>query len=70
MEMLNFENLGGVLDEDEQEETKFEKFGAYHKTNVVFLLDLTHEMLLPSTMKNAQTGRVISIAYACLVAIR
>lgn len=68
--MLNFEDLGDVLDDEEAEETKFEKFGAFHKTNVVFLLDLTHKMLLPSKMKNKHSGKKVSMAYACLVAIR
>ncbi|XP_022658612.1 ATP-dependent DNA helicase 2 subunit 1-like isoform X1 [Varroa destructor] len=70
MDMLNFEDLGDVLDDEEAEETKFEKFGAFHKTNVVFLLDLTHKMLLPSKMKNKHSGKKVSMAYACLVAIR
>ncbi|OQR75223.1 hypothetical protein BIW11_08563 [Tropilaelaps mercedesae] len=70
MDMLNFENLGAVLDEDEEVETKFEKFGAFHKTNIVFLLDLTHDMLLPSSMKSKESGNAVSLAYACLIAIR
>lgn len=73
MDMLNFENLGGVLDNDDDGESgrgKFEKYGAFHKTNVVFFLDLTHDMLLASDTKNIQSGKMVSPAYACLIAIR
>lgn len=67
---LDFRKFGGVDEENAEENSKFVKFGGYHKTHIVFLLDLTHDMLLPSTYKDIQTGKFIPMAYACLVAIR
>ena len=70
IQVLNFHNLGGLADEDlESRETKYEKYGAYHKTNIVFMLDLTSDMMRESHLKEKNHGSV-PLAYACLLAIR
>lgn len=70
LQLLNFHNVGGVIeDHEETKETKFEKYGAYHKTNIVFMLDLTSDMMRPSQLTEKKHGAV-PLSYACLLAIR
>ncbi|XP_018494719.2 uncharacterized protein LOC100901491 [Galendromus occidentalis] len=70
LQALNFHNLGGVVEDDQKsKEAKFEKYGAFHKTNIVFMLDMTSEMMSESFLEEKDHGKV-PLAYACLLAIR